>query len=310
VIAVGFSAFGPPDVVEVVELPDPEPGDGEVRVRVAAATVNPTDVLLRSGRRPGALAGPPPYVGGLELCGVIDRVGPGVSRAVGERVIAMTTAVPAGRGAHAELVVVDERSVAAAPAGASDEEAATLPMNGLTARQALDRLALAAGDTLVVTGAAGAVGAYAVQLAVAEGLRVVAVAGEADEALVRELGAHEFVPRGDAALAEVRRRAPGGAGGAIDAALIGTPLLAALRDGGVLAAVREFEGRSARGIVVAPIHVREYLHEQRKLERLAEHVDRGALTLRVARVYAPDHGAAAHRAVEAGRLRGRVVIRF
>ncbi|MGH3301835.1 MAG: alcohol dehydrogenase catalytic domain-containing protein, partial [Streptosporangiaceae bacterium] len=182
-----MTEFGGPDVLHIVELPDPEAGPGEMRMRVRAAAVNPTDTGLRGGARASQLKDiPPPYVPGMDAAGELDQIGPGVSTdlRVGDRVMAIV--VPHGsHGAYAELVVVPAESVTRVPAGATDAEAATLPMNGLTTRQALDVLDLAPGQTLVVTGAAGAVGGYAVQLGKAEGLRIVADASTRDEQLVR-----------------------------------------------------------------------------------------------------------------------------
>src|SRR5438093_8463736 len=203
--AVTFSRFGEPEVIEVSELPEPKPGPGEVRIRVAAATVNPTDISFRTGRQQttaqlaemGVL---PPYIPGMELAGVVDAVGEGTDWHTGDRVMAIVNPRRPGGGAQAELVVVPAASIARVPERTSLEAAATLPMNGLTVRLALDRLALKPGQTLGVTGAAGAVGGYAVELGVSDGLRVIAVARSQDEALVRQLGAKTFVPSGDGAI--------------------------------------------------------------------------------------------------------------
>ena len=200
--AVAFREYGGPEVLEVLELPDPEPGPGQVRIRVAAATVNPSDTLFRSGGLARGIDGPPPWVAGLELAGVVDAVGDGTGYEPGERVAAMTRFLPHGRGAQSELLVLDaESSLARVPEGLDLVEAATVPMTGLTVRLLLDTLELPPGSTVAVTGAAGAVGGYAVELAAAEGLRVVGIASAADETLVRELGADEFVPRGDGSFA-------------------------------------------------------------------------------------------------------------
>ena len=211
--AVGITEFGGPKVLRLVDLPDPEPGPGEVRIRVRAAAVNPTDTVLRSGGRAERLKDiPPPHVPGMDAAGELVQIGEGVRTdlQVGDRVMAVV--VPLGqRGAYAERVVVPAESVVPSPVGATDAEAATLPMNGLTARLALDVLALQPGRTLAVTGAAGAVGSYVVQLAKAEGLRVIADAAPRDEALVWALGADHVVPRGHGyadSVRDFRRTAP------------------------------------------------------------------------------------------------------
>ena len=241
--AVTFSRLGGPEVLEVSDLPEPQPGPGEVRIRVAAATVNPTDISFRSGRQLttaqlAEMGVRPPYIPGMELAGVVDAVGDGTDWHTGDRVMAIVNPRRPGGGAQAELVVVPAASVARVPAGTTLEAAATLPMNGLTVRLALDRLALKPGQTLGVTGAAGAVGAYAVELGVSDGLRVIAVARPQDEALVRRFGAETFVPSGEAAIRGVYDAAPGGVDGLIDAAVLDAAALPAIRDGGKLATVR------------------------------------------------------------------------
>lgn len=193
-----MTQFGGPEVLQLLELPNPQVGPGEVRIAVHAAAVNPTDTLLRSGARSERYAGvPPPYIPGMDAAGVLDEIGGGVTTdlKLGDHVMAIV--VPEGsHGAYSELVVLPAESVVRTPRGASDAEAATLPMNGLTARLALDLLELEPGRTLAVTGAAGAVGGYVVELAKADGLTVIADASANDEALVRRLGADLVVPRG------------------------------------------------------------------------------------------------------------------
>ena len=196
--AVGVTAFGGPEALHVVDVP-PEPlGPGRVRVRVTAAAVSPTDTHLREG----AYAGRDPvqefpYVPGMDAAGVLAEIGPDTDTdlRVGDRVMAIV--LPSGaHGAYREDLVLPAASVSRSPAGSTDAEASTLPMNGLTARLALDLMGLRPGQVLAVTGAAGAFGGYVVQLAKADGLTVVADASEADEQLVRDLGADVVVRRG------------------------------------------------------------------------------------------------------------------
>jgi NADPH:quinone reductase-like Zn-dependent oxidoreductase len=200
---VGFFKFGRPEVLQVIDLPEVHAGAGQVRIRNHAATVNPTDTLLRSGARAEQMkADPPPYVPGTEAAGIVDEVGPGVATGIkpGDAVLAIMFP-KASQGAYREQLVLDARSVVRAPAGKSHAEAATLPMNGLTARRSLDLLGLKPGQVIAVTGAAGAYGGYVVQLAKADGLTVIADASDKDEALVKSLGADIVVrPR--------RRRRP------------------------------------------------------------------------------------------------------
>jgi NADPH:quinone reductase-like Zn-dependent oxidoreductase len=309
--ALTFSRFGGPEVLEVMDLPEPQPGAGQVRIRVAAATVNPTDIGYRAGGQAAQLNDlKPPYIPGMEVAGVVDAVGSGSDWQVGDRVMAIVIPRRPEGGAMAESVVVPSNSVALAPEGASLEAAATLPMNGLTVRRALDLLALKPGDTFAVTGAAGAVGGYAIQLGVAEGLHVIAVAGPDDEALLKKLGAESVVPRGEDVAERIRQLAPGGVDGLLDAAVIGAPILPAIRDGGGLAAVRAFQGETERGITIHQVRVSDYAENQEALDGLGRLVGQGKLTLRVAETFPPERAAEAHQKLAAGGVRGRLVIVF
>ena len=184
-------------------------------------------------------------------------------------------------------------------------------MNGLTARLALDSLALGPGRTVLVTGAAGALGGYLVQLGHGDGLRVVADAKPADIELVRSLGADEVVPRGDDVAARVRELVPDGVDAVLDASVQGAQLFHAVRDGGQLAVFRGWDDTAApRGITVVPVMVREWLHEGQRLQGLVDLVDAGGLTLRVAQSYPAEQAADAHRRLEAGGTRGRLVLTF
>lgn len=310
--AVGLFTHGAPEVLQVVDVPEVHAGPGEVRIRVHAATVNPTDVAVRNGTRAERQkADPPPYVPGMEAAGIIDELGPGVSDRlkVGDAVIAIV--VPKGsHGAYREQIVLDARSVAHAPAGATHAEAATLPMNGLTARQSLDLLALAPGQVLAVTGAAGAYGGYVIQLAKAEGLTVIADASAQDEALVAALGADIVVRRGDDVAARFREHFPDGVDGLADGAVLNERVIPAVRDGGAFTSVRGFLGDPQRDIRFTATLVSSYAQAWEKLDRLRQQVEAGQITLRVAEVYPPERAAEAHRRLEAGGTRGRLVIRF
>ncbi len=309
--AVGINRFGGPEVLEVVELPVEEPGEGEVRVRVAAAAVNPTDTALRAGLRSEMYEGVErPLVPGMELAGVVDAVGPGAGWNVGDEVVAVVVPGPRGRGAQAEEVVVPAASAARLPAGASFAEGATLPMNGLSARIALDLLGLRPGQTLAVTGAAGAVGGYVMELAKLEGLRVIGDASEEDRDLVSRLGADVVVPRGDDVASAIRDVCPEGVDGLVDAALLNRRILPAVRDGGAVAAVRPFQGDTERGITVHLVLVANHARDSEALAELSRLAGEGKLTLRVARTFLPEEAPDAHRALEAGGVRGRNVIVF
>lgn len=314
--AVGFTEFGDPSVLGIVTVPRPSPGPGQVLVKVAAATVNPTDLGFRQGGRALPPGVQPPYIAGMDLAGVIEETGPEV-RAwhAGDRVMAAVSPWVTGGGAQAEYRVVAEDQLAAVPDGWSLTGAATLPMNGLTVRAALDMLALPAGSTLAVTGSAGCVGQYAIQLGRHEGLTVIGDAKPEDVALVGSFGAHHVVPRGEAMAAAVRGLYPGGVDAVIDAALLGPGVIGAVRNGGQLLAVRPYQGpaengKAERDITVHLVLVGQHLHEGNRIGELAGLVDAGVLTLRVADVLPASQAAEAHRRLEAGGVRGRLVLTF
>jgi NADPH:quinone reductase-like Zn-dependent oxidoreductase len=247
----------------------------------------------------------------MDAAGVLEQIGEGVSTdlRVGEHVMAIV--VPNGaHGAYAERIVVPAESVARVPAGATDAEAASLPMNGLTARLALDLLGLAPNQSVAVSGAAGAVGGYVIQLAKADGLRVVADAAPRDEALVKELGADIVLPRGEDYPQRIRAALRDGVDGLVDAALLDRLALPAVRDGGRIATLRWFSEPGERGITFQSVRVPEYAREQSKLDRLRQQVEDGQITLRVARILPAERAAEAHRLLEAGGVRGRLILQF
>src|SRR5690606_21012818 len=216
--AIGLYEYGGPEVLQVLDLPEPQVGPGEVRIRVHAAAVNPTDVMLRTGGHAVRSTARPPFVPGMDVAGVVDQVGPGVGDrlVVGQPVIGMVLFVGPRGGAYADKVVLPAASVVPAPAGVGLAAASTLLMNALTARMALDVAGLRPGDTVAVTGAAGAVGAYAIELATADGLTVVADAAERDVDLVRSFGADHVVERGAGVAEQIREIVPAGVPALVD----------------------------------------------------------------------------------------------
>ncbi|MEU4699147.1 NADP-dependent oxidoreductase [Nonomuraea dietziae] len=292
----------------LIEAPLPQAGRGQIRIKVAAAGVNPFDLAVATG----ALAGYgvarklDAYGLGFDAAGVVDQVGEGAAFALGQEVIALTSRLEAPTKAQAEYVVVDARAAALAPRGVSAAEAATLPLNALTAWQSLDRAHLRQGETVLVTGAAGAVGGYAVELAAARGLRVVAAAGRQDEELVRGFGAEWFVSREEDLAEAVRRQVPGGVDAVIDAAITGLAGLDALRDGGAFIALSAGVAPvPLRGTDVATVFFREEPRQLAEIVRLAE---LGRLTTRVAGTYPLEKAADAHARLSAGGVRGRLVL--
>lgn len=311
-LAVGVTEYGGPEVLRVLDLPIEPLGADGLRVRVNAATVNATDTVLRAGLR---AAGDHPAgdvdVPGVDVAGTLVEVGEGIATdlAVGDHV--MGTVQPSGaHGGYRQDVVLPARSVTRVPSGSGDVAASTLPTNGLTARQALDVLALQPGQVVAVTGAAGAFGGFVVQLAKADGLTVIADAAPADEALVRGLGADIVVTRGDDVADRIRERFPDGVDGLADGAVLDAAALPAVADGGAVATVRGYTGDGKRGLRVTPVWVRTYVQELQKLDQLRELAEQGAVALRVAGTYPVAQAADAHRRLEAGGVRGRLVLTF
>ncbi|MFL5861595.1 MAG: zinc-binding alcohol dehydrogenase family protein [Solirubrobacteraceae bacterium] len=307
--AVGIREPGGPEVLEVIDRPVRDPAEGEVLISVAAAAVNPTDIGLRAA---GAQGLEPPWTPGMDAAGTTESVGPGVDRlAAGEQVMAAVSPRRPEGGAQCALLVVPAASVVAIPDGATLQQAATLPMNGLTALRGLELLNLAAGETLAVSGGAGLLGSYVIGLAHDRGLRVIADAKAGEEDVVRGFGADDVVERSDDFAGAIRAVEPDGAAAVYDTALLNEQACGAIRDGGGLVVVRGWPGGEApRGIEVHPVMVRDVLQRTEWLEHLRRLAGDGRLTLRVAGRYPPEQAAEAHRLMEAGGLRGRALITF
>ena len=307
--AVGITQPGGPEVVRVIEREVREPAPGEVRLRVRAAAVNPTDIGLR---QLGAEGLPPPWVPGMDAAGVVESVGAGVEHvAVGDEAMAAVLPRRPEGGAQAELVVVPAASVVPVPDGMPLEQAATLPMNGLTALQGLDLLGLVEGETLLVTGGAGLLASYVIPIARRRGLRVLADATPQDEALVRGFGADVVLPRGSGLAAAVRGVAPEGVDAVFDTALLRRDVFPAIREGGSIAVVRTWDGADVeQGIRIERVQVWTALERTDWLWEVRQLAHEGVLVPRVAGTYPPEAAADAQRRMEAGGLRGRAVIVF
>jgi NADPH:quinone reductase-like Zn-dependent oxidoreductase len=300
--------FGGPEVLELLELPTPEPTTGQLRIRVVASSLNAIDLSARAGRLTEAgLMAPAETIGfGWDVAGHVEAVGPGVDRfRAGDHVIGLRDLLFAG-GAHSEQVLLDESAVAAAPKSVSLIEAATLPLNALTADRALDLAGLRRGQTVLITGAAGGVGGFALELAALRGIRTVALARPRDGDLVRGLGAtHLLTSATDLGLA-VRAIVAGGVDAVIDAATLGITAHQALRgEGTFVALVAPFAPPPIRGTRVV---VQEVFADGARLAELAALVDAGVLTPRVAQTVPLSAAASAHTLLEKAGLRGRVVL--
>ncbi|MFC9295194.1 NADP-dependent oxidoreductase [Streptomyces sp. NPDC057011] len=313
--AIGIPVYGAPEVLALVERPRPSTEPGHVLIRVAAAAVNPTDLMLRAGELDAYMTGfARPYTPGMDASGEVVEAGAGVTDlAPGDRVMAFVNPFTALGGAQAEYVCVPADQAVRIPDGLPSAESAGLPMNGLTAHQALGLAAPAPGATIAVTGGAGALGGYVVELARHRGLRVLADAHEADRELLTRLGADVVVPRGSTAeetVAAYRAAAPGGVDALIDAAVLGEAALGAVRDGGTLVTCRPYELPATRGIAVHQAFVMAHPDKKGALTELAALAAEGAVTLRTAAVLPASLAARAHEQLERGGVRGRLILTF
>jgi NADPH2:quinone reductase len=298
------TAFGGPEVLRLAERPDPAPAPGEVVVRIRAANVNPTDLGTRSGQARARMPDlQPPFVPGWDLAGEVTTVGGDVTGLrPRDRVLGM---IPFGRiggrvGAYAQAAAVDPGWLAPLSDAVDHVTAATLPLNALTARQALDLIAAAPGATLLITGASGGVGGFAVQLAAREGYRVLAQASDDDEGWVASLGATEVLPR-SADLASI-----GPVDGVLDGAPLGPQCTAALRDGGVAVFTRPPRpAEPERDVRFETVLVQSNAEQ---LRALTADLEAGRLRTRIAEVLPLGQAARAHELNEAGGLRGKVVL--
>ena len=263
---------------------------------MGCGNLNPIDIPLRD---PGFANLTSNIVPGMDAAGVIESVGPGVSRLhPGQKVIAAVNKI----GACAKET----------PTGIGTTEAAgTTMMTGLTALNALEIAALKKGQILAVSGGAGLLAQYAIAAAKRQGIKVIADAKPADAEMVRGYGANIVVERGPGFAKAIRRELPNGVDALLDTASLGEESFAAIRDGGIYIPVRGWGDKPAeRGIKIKPMTVSDVLERTEWLELLRNMVASGEIKLRVVEEYAPTKAADAQRALVAGSPRGRPVILF
>jgi NADPH:quinone reductase-like Zn-dependent oxidoreductase len=297
--AVRFSRFGGPEVLEIVDLPDPHPGPGQVRIAVRAAGVNPSDWKKREGLMDEQL----PQTLGYEAAGVVDELGEGVADvAAGDRVFGLS----AEGAAQAELAVLSY--YAPIPPSLDFPGAAALPSAIETATRALDQLGVGSGSgsTLLVNGASGGVGSAAVQLAVARGARVIGTASPANHDYLRSLGA-EPVAYGAGLTERVRALAPDGVGLALDVAGSGVlPELIELAGGPEhVVTIADFIGAREHGVRFSSGDAGRAVYV---LAEIGELIEAGRFSLPVARTFRLAEVAEAHRAGENGHVHGKLVL--
>lgn len=296
--------YGGPEVLTLGERPDPKVAPGEVLIRVKAAGVNPVDWKLGAGYLDAMMETQFPITPGWDVSGVVEAVGLDVyDYAVGDEVIGYVRKDWVQNGTYAELVAANVRLIARKPAALDWTEAAGLPLAGLTAYQCLDRVRVGEGDTVLVHAAAGGVGAFATQLAVLRGARVIGTASERNHDFLRELGA-EPVSYGDGLVERVRSLVPNGVDAVVDC--VGGESIDASRevlsDFSRLVSVVDPRAEELGG---ATMWVRPNAAD---LTELARRADAGELRVFVDRVLPLEQAAEAWRLSMEGRTRGKIVL--
>jgi NADPH:quinone reductase-like Zn-dependent oxidoreductase len=308
--AVQFTEYGPPGVLRIAEVPEPHAGPGEIRIAVRASSVSPGEVRLRSGAMRDVLPTVFPARTGFEAAGVVDEVGEGVSGVHAGDAVFGGTAVTA-RGANADHAVLTVWSTK--PAVWTWEEAAGATGSVETSVRVLDRLAVTAGQTVLVQGAAGGTGSVAVQVAVARGATVIGTASEHNHDFLRALGA-EPTTYGPGLADRVRALAPSGVDAVFDCAGGALPeLVAVAGDPARVVTIADFTAaahgvhmsHTMPGAAVGPADPPAN-HGLALAVRLAE---QGRLRIPVAAAFPLAEVAAAHTLSETGHARGKIVLR-
>jgi NADPH2:quinone reductase len=255
--AFALDAFG--EAGSIHDLPEPEPAEGQVRVRVAAASLNPFDNVVLQGYLKDKMEHRFPLIPAGDLAGTVDALGPKVSGfSVGDHVFGTTGKMVLGEGTLAELTTASVGTIAKRPSSVTDVEAAAAPLAGVSALMSVDAAAPKAKDVVVIVGASGGVGGYAVQLAAARGAHVIGVTSKGNTEYVKSLGGDEVIDRGSGdVLDAIKSKHPEGVQSIIDTGS-DAPSLArlseAVRKGGTVismkgaAAIEELAKRGIKGV--------------------------------------------------------------
>ena len=303
-----YDQYGGREVLEVREVDDPPVGPDTILVRVKAAGVNPVDHKVREGYLRGAYPHHLPIIPGWDVAGVVEAVGPAVRTGlqVGDEVYGYVRRDDLAYGTAAELVPAPERTVALKPPSLSMEEAAAIPLAGMTAYQGLvEGLDVQPGERVLIHAASGGVGHFAVQIAKSLGATVVATGSPDSHTWLRELGADEVLDYHAGPISEQLASV----GGPVDAVLdlVGGAALedsrAQVKDPTRVTSIIDADTVRAQGgtyVFVRP--------DRDHLDRLAAMVQDGTLTVAVAEVFPLDEIAEAHRHLEEEHPRGKVVV--
>ncbi|TSB18196.1 NADP-dependent oxidoreductase [Streptomyces benahoarensis] len=302
--AIITNSYGGPEVLTLADRPDPKVGPDSVLVRVRAAGVNPVDWKIVAGALDPMMDAYFPLTPGWDVAGVVTGVGADATEfAVGDEVIGYVRKDAVQHGTYAELVAAPVRTLARRPAALSWQQAAGLPLAGLTAYQSIRRVGLRHGETVLVHAASGGVGSLAVQIAVAEGARVIGTAGERNHAFLRSLGA-EPVLYGAGLGERVRELAPDGVDAALD--FVGGGVVAVsqevLKDRSRVASIADGEVTALGG------HMVWVRPDSADLAALAALADAGRLTVPVEATFPLSGAADAFRLSQGGHVRGKIVL--
>ncbi|PYI69679.1 alcohol dehydrogenase [Arthrobacter livingstonensis] len=301
--AMSYARYGGTEVLELTERPAPKVSPGSVLIRVRAAGVNPVDWKVMAGYLDPIMDVTFPVVPGWDVAGVVEAVGLDTPEfAVGDEVYSYGRRDTIHGGTFAEFVALPAGAVSRKPASLNWEQAAGLPLTGLTALRTLDGLQIRTGDTLLVHNGSGGVGRTAIQLAVQAGARVIATASAKNHERLRELGA-EPVEYGDGLVARVRTLAPDGVDAVADfAGGVLEETLAVLKPDGRHASIADgsVNENGGRYVWVRP--------DARGLDRLSALADAGTLTVDVSASYPMEQAGAAFEASMSGHGGGKIVL--
>lgn len=296
--------YGDPDQLSWTDQPDPKVGPDSVLVRVKAVGVNPVDWKVLAGYLDPLMNVHFPLIPGWDVAGVVERTGLDATEfAVGDEVVGYVRKDEVQHGTFAELVAAPVRTLARKPAALSWQQAAGLPLAGLTALQALDRVGVTKGETVLVHAASGGVGSLGVQIAAARGARVIGTASERNHDFLRSLGA-EPVTYGDGLAGRVRELAPDGVDAAVD--FVGNGVIDVsqelLRDTSRVASIADNDVLDKGG------HMVWVRPDGAGLAALGDLADAGKLTVHVDTVLPLSQAAEAFRRSQEGRTRGKIVL--
>jgi NADPH:quinone reductase-like Zn-dependent oxidoreductase len=304
--AITYSSYGGPEVLELSEVAEPKVGPDSVLVQVRAASVNPVDWKVREGYLDAALDAFFPIIPGWDVAGVVQQPGASVPEfAEGDEVIGYVREDVVRRGTFAEKVAAPVRTLARKPKNSTWEQAASLPLAGLTAYQTLvHTLQITADDTVLIHAASGGVGSLATQIAVACGARVIGTASERNHDYLRSLRA-EPVSYGEGLAERVNELAPTGVSAVLD--LVGGAALTSTAE--VLAPKGRVASVADPGVTELGGHYVFVRPDSADLTALVELVEQDKVTVEIAETYPLAETAAAHTASEQGHTRGKIAVR-